>query len=301
MRVGSCFSGVGGLDLGLHRAGHGVVFQVESNPYRRAVLARHWPYVSRYDDMRTFDGRPWRGRIDLLAGGFPCQDLAKSGRRVGLHGERSSLFFDFSRVANDAVGEGGFVLVENVPALLSSHRGRDFAIFLAAMGELGFHDAAWRILDSRHFGVPQRRRRFFFLGRRGDGRRCATILLEPESGGGNFAPSGEAHKEDHERTTGGAGSPRITTYGQRTAGPVGNRTGGFRTTDLDGHGAYVGSALDAHRIRAVARFPGWVDDSVRLEDPKPDAPRYGAVGDAVTVPVAEWIGRRLALFEADDL
>jgi site-specific DNA-cytosine methylase len=73
MRVGSSFSGVGGLDLGLQRAGHGVAFQVESDPYRRAVLASHWPDVPRYDDMRTFDGRPWRGRIDLLCRRLPVQ------------------------------------------------------------------------------------------------------------------------------------------------------------------------------------------------------------------------------------
>jgi DNA (cytosine-5)-methyltransferase 1 len=331
MRVGSTFSGVGGFDLGLHRAGHGVAFQVESDPYRRAVLARHWADVPRYDDVRTFDGEPWRGRIDMLAGGFPCQDVSVAGQRAGLAGERSGLFFEFARIARDAIGPGGFILIENVAGLLSNHDGRDFAVVLATLAESGFHDLAWRIVDSQYFGVPQRRRRVFILGRRGIGRSSAAILLDPESGGGDFAARRPTPARATHRTSGGIARAR-TGSGKRydgdtddfiIANTVKSRNGGGRTNDdassywiedfrngtltadpgrTDRKPIVIGPALDAHGMRAATGLPGRLDDpSGERTDPKPDGRRYAAVGDAVTVNVAAWIGRRLALFEAGEL
>lgn len=300
MRVGSTFSGVGGLDLGLDRAGHSLAFQVESDPYRRAVLARHWPDVPRYDDVATFDGREWRGRIDVLCGGFPCQDLSVAGGRVGgrqgLAGKRSSLWWEFLRIADDAIGSGGYVLVENVPGLLSSHGGRDFAIILAGLAEVGFCDVAWRVLDSRFFGVPQRRRRVFILGRRGWGDRCATVLLESEGGGGDF----EAGRTPQARTTwrpdGGVARTR-TGSGKRYDADTDDfivaldrRGGGADDNEAQGRQLVVGATPDANGMRTPPRVPG------RLDDPRPDGRRFAAIGDAVTVPVAEWIGRRLTEF-----
>lgn len=182
LRVGSLFSGIGGLDLGLHRAGHEHVFLCESDPWRRDVLKARFPGVPVYEDVRAVGanarGGHGRGdagirssrdraeaevseRVDLLCGGFPCQDISVAGRRRGLAGERSSLFFEFARVA-DAL-RPRWVLVENVPGLLSSNGGRDFGIVLGALAELGY-GLAWRVLDSRYFGVPQRRRRVFIVG-----------------------------------------------------------------------------------------------------------------------------------------
>jgi DNA (cytosine-5)-methyltransferase 1 len=218
VRGASLFSGVGGLDLGLGRAGVEIVFQCEQDPYRRRVLERHWPGVPCFEDVREV-ARPERdgGRgplaggldgadagegaverhtgphaLDLLCGGFPCQDLSVAGRRARTRGERSGLFFEFARIADALLGTGGWVLIENVPGLLSSNGGRDFAVLLATLAELGFHDLAWRVLDSRYFGVPQRRRRVFILARRARGRRAAEVLLEPESGGGDFEAGREA-------------------------------------------------------------------------------------------------------------
>jgi DNA (cytosine-5)-methyltransferase 1 len=116
---------------------------------------------------------------------------------VGLiEGERSSLFFEFARIADELVRPGGWLLFENVPGLLSSpggaRAGRDFAVVLATLADIGFHDLAWRVLDSRYFGVPQRRRRVYIVGRRASGDRARQVLLEPESGGGDFAPRREA-------------------------------------------------------------------------------------------------------------
>lgn len=124
LRFLSLFAGVGGFDLPLIRLGMECVGQVELDPGCRSVLARHFPEVPRHDDIRTTTG--WwhtRGRpaVDLACAGFPCQDLSVAGRRAGLAGARSGLFFDLAGVL-DAVSPG-WVLLENVPGLLSSNRG----------------------------------------------------------------------------------------------------------------------------------------------------------------------------------
>ena len=271
--------------------------------------------------------------VDLISGGFPCQDLSVAGKRAGLSGERSGLFFEFARIADDLLGSGGWVLIENVPGLLSSNGGRDFAVLLATLAELGFHDLAWRVLDSRYLGVPQRRRRVFILARRARGRSASEVLLEPESGGGDF----EASRKEGPRppdgvgggiaraldTRGGEADDNEAQSGQLIAGQLTRRTGKGPNTTLD-DGALVGPDLgsqertgelcrDTRGVDADEHFSDGegpspdpdgngttprvsrrLDDATCAHDPKPDGPRYAACGDAVTVQVAYWIGRRLA-------
>jgi DNA (cytosine-5)-methyltransferase 1 len=245
MRLGSLFSGVGGMDHGLSEAGFEHAFLCEIDPWRRKVLAARFPGVPVYDDVRTVggvrqdapraegegrhleaggdgpDAQPdgyepvalddagrARGTLDILAGGFPCQDLSVAGKRAGFAGTRSSLFFEFARVAADLVRPGGYVLIENVPGLFSSHGGRDFALVLATLAEVGFLDGAYRVLDSRYLGVPQRRERVFILARRARGQRCAEILLEPEGGGGDFEACAAPRKGAAPGARGGAAGDR---------------------------------------------------------------------------------------------
>lgn len=133
--------------------------------------------------------------IDLLVGGFPCQDVSVAGRRAGLAGERTSLFFDAMRVVQALRPE--WVLLENVPGLLSSNGGRDFGVVLGTLADLGY-GVAWRTLDSRFFGVPQRRRRLFILGAVADGdpraaaERAGQVLAVGEGCRRHFEKSGEA-------------------------------------------------------------------------------------------------------------
>ena len=206
MNVGSTFSGVGGFDLGFERAGMSVVWQAEIDEWCRRVLRWHWPDAAIYDDVRAvgsgaFDegkrgntgsvgaGKAAGGRcesggaIDLLCGGFPCQDLSVAGKRAGFKGERSSLFFEFARIADEL--RPRWIVLENVVGLLSSAEGRDFGILLATLAEIGY-GCAWRVVDARYFGVPQRRRRVFIVGCFGDdGGRAVRAL--GAGGEGNLA------------------------------------------------------------------------------------------------------------------
>jgi DNA (cytosine-5)-methyltransferase 1 len=186
LTIGSLFSGVGGLDLGLERAGMKVLWQVEINRRCRAVLRRHWPDAQLYEDVRDVGSA--LAPVDLICGGFPCQDVSVAGRRAGLAGERTGLFHEFVRVARERAPR--WLLLENVPGLLSSNGGRDMGTVLGALGKLGY-GWTYRVLDLQHFGVPQRRRRVFIVGRLG-GVCPPEVLLEPESVSRHPATSGEA-------------------------------------------------------------------------------------------------------------
>lgn len=183
MTYGSLFSGIGGFDLGLDRAGFTPLWQAERDAACLRTLTRHWPTVQRFDDVKAVEvGVP---TPDLICGGFPCQDLSVAGKRAGLAGERSGLFFEFVRILGALAPR--WVLIENVPGLFSSAGGRDFAVVLSEMVKLGY-GVAWRVLDAQHFGVAQRRRRVFIVGCLGDAARAAAVLFESESCDGDPAP-----------------------------------------------------------------------------------------------------------------
>lgn len=196
MRFVSLFAGVGGFDLGLERAGLTSVGQVEIDKHARKVLDRHFPNVPKHDDVRT--AREWAdeigltGSVELVCGGFPCQDLSVAGKRAGLAGERSGLFHDALAFATHVKAK--VILLENVPGLLTSNKGRDFGTVLAELDNAGFHNIEWRVLDSQFFGVPQRRRRVFVIASVGDGG-FPEVLTERKSSRGDH-PAGGATREN---------------------------------------------------------------------------------------------------------
>jgi DNA (cytosine-5)-methyltransferase 1 len=362
VNVGSLFTGIGGLDLGLARAGLRHEFLCESDPWRRSILRRRFPGVRTYEDVRKVAtsssqgrlralgggggladagrarprGEDGDARLGLLAGGFPCTDVSVAGRRGGLAGAGSGLFFEFARVAEAL--RPRWLLVENVPGLLSSNGGRDFGVVLGTLADLGY-GLAWRTLDSRYFGVPQRRRRLFVVGAealehpRAGAERAAAVLALGES----------CRRHPPKIVPEGQGAPYVLTDGTGSAlsRPLGSLTGGFRTTDLDGSPALVGNIDVENPLLAYSIVPEGgqgadlqateidtapaliseehrkTDRGVRILDGLnlrrltptecerlqalpdgwtsggSDTARYAAVGDAVTVTVAEWIGRRL--------
>lgn len=161
LTVGSLFSGIGGLDLGLERAGMKILWQCENDPFCQKVLRKHWPEVEIYDDVRKLDGRAV-APIDVLCGGFPCQDVSEAGLRRGMGSEtRSGLWAEFARVIGEA--KPRWVLVENVRGLLSIDSGRGVGKVFYDLSKMGY-DAEGCIIPSSLFGAPHRRDRFFIVG-----------------------------------------------------------------------------------------------------------------------------------------
>jgi len=193
----SLFSGIGGFDLGLERAGMTCRAQVEIDKAARGVLAAHWPDVERITDV-TKAGKHNLPAVELICGGFPCQDVSIAGRRAGLDGERSGLWFEFARIVDELKPQ--WVLIENVPGLLSSNAGQDFKVILGGLVKFGY-GVCWRILDAQYFGVAQRRRRLFIVASLGTGR-SAQVLFERESGSGDTAQSEETRETIAKTLTG---------------------------------------------------------------------------------------------------
>lgn len=189
LRFGSLFSGVGGFDMGLEAAGMTPAWQVEIEPRAASVLRYRWLNVDLHADVRDV-GRSNLAPVDVICGGFPCQDLSVAGKRRGLAGERSGLFYEFMRVV-DALAPA-WVLIENVPGLLSSNGGRDMGAVLGTLARLGY-GWTYRCLDTQYFGPPQRRLRVFIVGRAG-GFCPPEVLLEPEGLPWNPPPSREARE-----------------------------------------------------------------------------------------------------------
>lgn len=182
----SLFAGIGGFDLGFERSGHTCVGQVEIDKKAQAILNNHWPHVPLHDDVRT--AVEWAkeigliGKVDIVCGGFPCQDVSVAGKRAGVAGARSGLFWDAIRFAQEVKAQT--IVLENVPGLLSSNQGRDFGVVISTMADAGYSHIEWRILDSQFFGVPQRRRRVFIVGSTAD-RSGSPILIERQSMSGD--------------------------------------------------------------------------------------------------------------------
>jgi len=219
LSVVSLFAGIGGFDLGCTQAGMRVVAHVEKDPHCRKLLSAKWPDSVVLDDVRTA-GKHNLPPCDVLCGGFPCQDLSVAGKRAGLQGERSGLFYELTRITHEL--QPAFLVWENVPGLLSSNERRDFLAVLIELRRIGYH-GGWRTLDAQFFGVAQRRRRVFGVFARADigAGRCAEILSLHEGVRGHPAPRREA-RQDVAGTLGGS-----------------SQSGGFRTTDLDNNGAFI--------------------------------------------------------------
>lgn len=157
MRIGSLFSGIGGLELGLEWAGLGrTVWQVEREPYCQAVLARHWPDAKRFDDVRSVGSHNLQP-VDIICGGFPCQDISYAGKGAGLAGKRSGLWFEFARIVREM--EPKYVVVENVAALLA----RGMGDVLGTLASLGY-DCWWDCISAGSVGAPHVRDRAFIVG-----------------------------------------------------------------------------------------------------------------------------------------
>jgi DNA (cytosine-5)-methyltransferase 1 len=287
-KVASFFSGIGGFDLGLERVGMEVVFQSEINKFSQKVLRKHWPKVKLNTDINKLTAEEIP-EANLWCGGFPCQDLslANQGKRKGLNGNRSGLFYKFSELVSRRLPE--WIILENVPGLLNSAEGEDFRILLETLDELGYC-LSWRILDAKYFGTPQRRRRVYIVGSYRNSL-SSKVLFEPGATEITDKSGRGKRKTSSKGVSNGIGNSNIysiqhATIGRKPeAGPQGK---GFRsdgetyTLDSRGSSDAVYQKNDPFRIRETPGISGELDSH-----------RFRAVGNAVAVPVIEWIGNRI--------
>lgn len=157
LRVAGLFAGIGGIELGLHQAGHQSVLPCEIEPGAQAVLRTRFPEIDLAGDVCGLERLP---DVDLVAVGFPCQDLRQAGRTVGIAGSQSGLVGEVFRLLKAA--NPRWLLLENVPFMLQLDRGRAMRHLTSELGRLGFR-WAYRVVDARSFGMPQRRQRVLLL------------------------------------------------------------------------------------------------------------------------------------------
>lgn len=294
LKVASFFAGIGGFDLGFERAGMEVVFQCEINKFGQSVLRKHWPDVLLAPDITKVTPEDIPLSANLWCGGFPCQDLsiANQGKRRGLDGDRSGLFYEFARLVKER--RPRWIVLENVPGLLNSHQGEDFRCVLKELDELGY-GVSWRVLDAKYFGTPQRRRRVYIVGSYGD-LSSARVLFEEGTprvvakAGIGERPSSSTKTPKSDRETNIFAIQHATIGRKASAGP---QAKGFRndgetyTLDSRGSADVICTTTSSFRVRKNAGV------SKRL-----DSNRYRALGNAVNVSVIEWLGKRITSVEA---
>jgi DNA (cytosine-5)-methyltransferase 1 len=280
LRVVGLFAGIGGIELGLHAAGHNTILLCDFEPASQAVLSEHFRGVPLVGDVRELIALP---DADVVAAGFPCQDLSQAGRTAGINGTKSGVVAEVFRLVRQS--EPRWLLLENVPFMLQLERGEAMRYLTASLEELGFQ-WAYRVVDARAFGLPQRRQRVVLLASRTEDPR--DILFH-----------------------GDAGEPETPENWSEFA------CGFYWTEGVRGLGWAVdavptlkgGSTIGIPSPPAI-RFPDGLictphlRDAERLQGFKPDwtlsaselglraGARWKLVGNAVSVPMARWVGER---------
>lgn len=267
LTFGSLFAGIGGFDLGLERAGMVCKWQVEIDPYASKVLAKHWPNIRRWDDVRTWPTQDAE-YVDVICGGFPCQDISYAGKGAGLHGERSSLFFEAIRVIREM--EPRFIILENVAALLT----RGMGDVLGSLASIGI-DAEWHCIPACSVGAPHIRDRVFILGYangcRGQARKSARQAARHRlSIGSTSSDAASMANADSDRRSQMECKNRTATTEQRKFSSFVQQRPGRRYADWWSTEPNVGRVADG--------VPARVD-------------RLRGLGNAVVPQVAEYIGR----------
>ncbi len=277
MRVAGLFAGIGGFELGLARAGHRTVLLCENWAPAAAVLAARFPGIPRVGDVRELPDLP--ADCDLVCAGFPCQDLSQAGRTAGIDGARSGLVAELFRLLDRR--RVPWVLIENVPFMLRLGRGRAIQYVLAALEERGYR-WAYRIVDTLAF-LPQRRERVFVLASRiAD---PADVLLAEDVA--LRLPTTDLDRWAH---------GFYWTEGIRGLGWAVDAVPTLKTGSAVGipsppaillpDGRVVKPDVrDAERLQGFP--PGWTEPASTVAR---SSYRWALVGNAVSVPVAEWIG-----------
>ena len=290
LRLLDTFAGIGGFSLGLEATGFfETVAFCEIEDFPRRVLAKHWPDVYIHDDIRTLrytrddseepddwilydeelDHEIIRGPVDVISGGFPCQDLSLAGNQAGIEGDQSGLWSELARLIGEV--RPAVAILENVTALLSGDRGRWFGRVLGDLAALGF-DVSWHCIPAASIGAPHRRDRVWIIA-------FAESLGSQGSGPGQ---GGKPEREETRRRRAGDDRREMSdTFGER----------------LEGLLATWATSRPANRPGDGSR-PGWFavePDVRRVVDGLPDrVHRIKALGNAIVPEIAELIGYAVA-------
>jgi len=281
--VAGLFAGIGGIELGMQRSGHDTALLCENDESAAAVLEAQFPDVRLEGDVRKLGRLP--KHVDLLTAGFPCQDLSQAGRTTGITGKKSGLISEVFRLLHRQPVP--WLLLENVPFMLRLGKGRALDVIMRGLEELGYK-WAYRVVDSRAFGLPQRRERVFIVASlEGDPR---NILFSDDVG----VPETPASSLD------AVAHGFYWTEGLRGLGWAVDAVPTLKGGSAIGipsppaiclpDGSIVKPDLrDAERMQGFA-----VNWTAPAESVGRRSLRWRLVGNAVSVPVAKWIGRRLA-------
>lgn len=282
MRIAGLFAGIGGFELGMHRAGHATELVCDVLPAARAVLQARFPDIEYRDDITKLRSLP--ASVDVICAGFPCQDLSQAGRTAGLEGERSGLIGEVFRLLSRR--KVPHVVIENVPFMLQLNGGNAIRAITDEFERRGYR-WAYRVVDTFGFGLPQRRERVYLVASRA--LDPAEVLL--------------ADERPLERPTSALGRLAHGFYWTEGLGGLGWAVDSVPTLK---NGSTIGIPSPPAVLMPNGRVikPG-IRDAERLQGFEPDwtAPaetvarpssRWGLVGSAVSVPVAKWVGDRLA-------
>lgn len=299
LNVGSLFSGIGGIELGFEREGFTTEWFVENNEFCQKILRKHWSDVPIYGNISTLDFKKLK-KVDVLTGGFPCQDISIAGKGKGITGSRSGLWSHFARAIG--VLRPKYAVVENVPMLV--RRGLD--VVLADIAALGY-DAEWFCLRASDFGALHRRERVFIVaypdkdgkpvkpvnGGTGQGK-LGGFVAHPigERCPGGVVQRGSKGQEKDGAKVQGRSSPRFL------ADDWGERVQGFREESLQGEQRFSWCE-DVRGVEDLSGRPNLPEPLVRGgRDGVPDrVDRTKAIGNAVVPVVAQFIARQIREWE----
>ena len=255
----------------------------EIDPFASLVLQKHYSDVPNVGDITKLDGTPFKDTVDVLIAGTPCQDFSTLGSKHGLAGEKSGLAYHFIRLVQEIKPK--WFVWENVPGAFSTNQRRDFYTFIKALEECGY-SLAWRVLNARHFGVAQQRRRIFLVGHLGDWQAPTEVLFESEDLQRYVTETEEKQCSVHYTHDEDSGVPSkarcLTASGTRF--------------DLKTETFILEPEYKIRRLTPVEyeRLQGFPDNYTLLLNTRyADASRYKALGNSIAVPILSWLGKRI--------
>ena len=316
MKCFSMFTGIGGFDLALQNLGHEVVGACEIDKYARSVFEKHFKGVPIYNDA-THLHEESLPHFDLLSGGFPCQAFSIAGKRRGFDDTRGSLFFEIARLAKEK--RPSYLLLENVKGLLSHDKGQTFRTIISTLDEVGY-DVEWQLFNSKYH-IPQNRERLFIIGHlRGKRRRQIFPLGDYDQKTdrkikkvGGYSQGTSVYDTDGlaptiSACTHGYAIGNIVEPGQRTLiytaqqnqnmkQKIQNRDDTWTlSTSAKDFGVMEGQRIRRLTPKECERLQGFPDDWTKYGSDGSiisDTQRYKMCGNAVTVPVVEFIAKNL--------